>query len=434
MKSFFTSPFYTWVKTFLSIKEWTVLGLSVILSSLITSSIWFINPTSSVIVPYQILGANIPIRNYLDKRLSPFYSIFFTAYESIASEEDQQRVLDTVMSMVPLLHAYGDRQEYFYLDKEEPSLGFIHNLAMLNDHYGDATPLRIDQTLYALLDTSLSMARLTQGRFNPFLGSVSDFWNAIIDDPFYPVQFRDLDPTFNPLVRRQLETLLSYVPKTIKEMEATLVLTEVNGQYFAQFNALNSAPKGQLSLSLGAIAKGFANDILADALANQGLTQGYLFNGSSSITAIGPRYGNRPYDWFVESPLPRFEEAFQIQIAGRHRLSTSGAYGGRLIKIGSRSVLRHHILSPLTGYPTQQSIELNVISKTYPAGALDALSTALMVMSQEEALEIQKIIQDQGYDLDIAWIEVLDDDLIVTHTPGYEPYMIKTKGVIYHSL
>jgi hypothetical protein len=57
-----------------------------------------------------------------------------------------------------------------------------------------------------------------------------------------------------------------------------------------------------------------------------------------------------------------------------------------------------------------------------------------MVMSQEEALKIQKIIQDQGYDLDIAWIEVLDDDLIVTYTSGYEPYMIKTKGVIYHSL
>lgn len=434
MKPFFSSPLVVWLKTFLTIKEWTVLGLSIVLSSLITTSIWFINPTQAVVVPYQIIGANIPIRNYLNERLSPFYSIFFTAYESIASEDDQQQVLSTVSSLVPLLHTYADRQELFYRDKENPELGFIHNLAMLNNQYGVNTPLEIDQIFYDLLATSLAMARLTEGRFNPFLGSISDFWNSILSNPFYPVQFRELDPTFNPLVRRQLETLLSYVPKTQIEMENTLVLTEANGKYYAQFNRFNNAPLGFLSLSLGAIAKGFANDIIADALSAQGLTQGYIFNGSSSITAIGPRYGNRPYDWFVESPLARFEEAFQIEMAGRHRLSTSGAYGGRSIKIGSRSVLRHHILSPLTGFPAEQSIELNVISKTFPAGALDALSTAFMVMSQEEALNIQRIIQDQGYDLEIAWIEVKDDDLIVTHTEGYLPYMIKTQGVIYRSV
>jgi FAD:protein FMN transferase len=434
MKQFLSSSLFLWLKTFLTIKEWTVLGLSVILSSLITTSIWFINPTQAVVVPYQIIGANIPIRNYLNERLSPFYSIFFTAYESIASEEDQQHVLSTVSSLVPTLHTYADRQELFYRDKENPELGFIHNLAMLNAHYGDNTRLEIDQYFYELLSTSLTMATLTDGRFNPFLGSLSDFWNTILSNPFYPLQFRELDPTFNPLVRRQLETLLSYIPKTPSEMENTLVLTEENGKYFAQFNTFNDAPLGSISISLGAIAKGFANDIIADALSEQSLNQGYIFNGSSSITAIGPRYGNRPYDWFVESPLARFEEAFQIQITGRHRLSTSGAYGGRMIKIGSRSVLRHHILSPLTGFPTQQSIELNVISKTFPAGALDALSTAFMVMNQEEALNIQKIVQGQGYDIEIAWIEVDNDDLIVTHTEGYQPYMIKTEGVMYRSI
>jgi hypothetical protein len=99
--------------------------------------------------------------------------------------------------------------------------------------------------------------------------------------------------------------------------------------------------------------------------------------------------------------------------------------------LGSKEVLRHHIINPLTGYPSQEAIELNVISSSYPAGRLDALSTAMMIMTKAEAIALRNTILATGEDLEIAWIEVIDDRVVVTTTPGYASMMIKERDVRY---
>jgi hypothetical protein len=429
-----TNEFWNWAKTFFTLKEWMVFSMSLVLSAVIVTSVYLYGPVNTTIVPYTILGSNIPIRNALDERLAPFYSIFFTAYEAQAPIEDKEEVLATVTNLVPRLHAYADRHHLFYQDPSLPELGYINNLYRLNLSLGSTDPFEIDYPFYTLLDLSLKMVRLTDGYFNPFLGTISDFWDNILTNPFYSVQYRDLDPAFNPLVRRELESRLFYIPRTVEAMEQTLTLEERDGRYFAKLHPYQGAQIGDLKLSLGAIAKGFANDILADALAEKNLNEGYLFNGSSSITAIGPRYGNRPYVWSVESPIAEIDVAFEIERSGRHSLSTSGAYGGRTIRVGNQKVLRHHILNPFTGYPSQSAIELNVMSSSFPSGGLDALSTAMMIMDKEHAMAIRKMVLDQGFDLEFAWIEVENNGLIVTTSPGYAPYLNQTVGVKYQTL
>jgi thiamine biosynthesis lipoprotein ApbE len=426
--------FWSWAKGFFSVKEWMVFTLSVLLSTIIITSVYVSGPVAETLVPYSILGSNIAIRNANDERLAPFYSIFFTAYEAQASQGDKDEVLATVTDLVPLLHAYADRHHLFYIDRTQPELGYLNNLFRLNLSLGSSIPLEIDYPFYKMLALSLHMVELTHGYFNPFLGTISDFWDEVLANPFYPLEYRDLDPTFHPIVRRELEHKLSFIPRTVDEINETLELTEENGKYFARLHAFHQAQVGDIKMSLGAIAKGFANDYLADILTEKNLTEGYLFNGSSSITAIGPRYGNRPYTWSVESPIPSVETAFEIERAGRHSLSTSGAYGGRTIRVGSQKVLRHHILNPFTGYPSQTSIELNVMSASFPAGGLDALSTAMMIMSKEEAMEIRSQILEDGDDLECAWIEIENDDLMVTTSPGYTPYLNQTMDVKYSVL
>jgi hypothetical protein len=126
--------------------------------------------------------------------------------------------------------------------------------------------------------------------------------------------------------------------------------------------------------------------------------------------------------------------AYELRIQGRHALSTSGAYTGIRIKAGSRSILRHHIIDPSTGYPSQEALEINLLSKTYPAAGLDALSTAMMTMTKAEAYGLRQTLIEEGYDLDIAWLEIVNDRLTVTYTEGYQTYLQRQSNVRYQPL
>ena len=415
------------IRTWLSPKEWAVLILSLIVSSIIISSVFWLSPTTSVDLGYSILGSTLRVETEQKERLAPFYTIFFAAYEANASEEDKQLVRDQLAIDVPRLHAYVDRRHTFIDAEGQP----IINLALLNAQYGQETWLSIDEDFYHLLSLARSLTVLTNGQFNMFLGRVSDFWDSRLSSPLYPLQYTDLDPLFNPVAKDDLLKRLSYVPMEQDDIESTLELKVEQEQYWVRFNAFNEASLGDIEISLGAIAKGFANDRIADALEAKDLTRGFISNGTSSITAIGPRYGNRAYEWKVTSPMEGVDFAYELRIQGRHALSTSGAYTGVRIKAGKRSILRHHIIDPSTGYPSTEALEINLLSKTYPAAALDALSTAMMTMRKAQAFAIRQRILEQGYDLEVAWLEVDDRRLVVTYTEGYEPYLQRQQNVRY---
>ena len=421
---------FTWFQQTLSLKERWVLGISTVISALILSSLFWLTPVQQGVNPYQLLAYNIDVFDRNDTKLDPFYTIFFANYEAKAPEEEKIGVTSFLETSVPLLHRYADRHHEFVDEQNQ----LVTNLKILNESLGQDQWLTIDKVFYDLLAEAKAMTLFTGGAFNMFIGTVSDFWDALLDDPLYRFQYREKDPAFQPLARRTLETLLSYVPLSLEDIEATLLLREVAGEYQVQFNPFNGAKVGDLKITLGAIAKGFANDIMADGLADLGFTRGYISNGTSSITTMGPRYGNTTYRWQVTSPHPSANLAFTIEKAGRHSLSTSGAYNGFYIPIGNTKVLRHHIIDPQTGYPSKQAIELNVISSTYPAARLDALSTAMMTMSKNEAMTLRQTIMNQGFDLEMAWVEVIDNQVAVAYSEGYQTLMQREANVKYTRL
>jgi thiamine biosynthesis lipoprotein ApbE len=416
-----------WFKLF-SAKEKLILTISTLISAMILSSLIWLQPVQQGVNPYTLLAFNIRVEDIAGKRLDPFYTIFFANYEAKTPDQERQQVTAILTEEVQRLHPYADRHHWFAHPEGE---GYLANLRMLNEAYGQATWLEIDAPFYELLSEAKQLSMFTDGAFNMFLGHVSDFWDDLLRDPVYRLRYRQMDPSFNNLARKDLMTRLQYVPMTDSEIDATLELKEEQGQYLVRFNVFNDAPLGSLKISLGAMAKGFANDVMADRLQSLGLTRGYISNGTSSITTMGPRYGNVPYRWQLTSPHPSARYALTIEKPGRHSLSTSGAYTGFVMPVGSTTRLRHHIIDPKTGYPSQQAIELNVISSSYSAAGLDALSTAFMTMTQTEAMMYRQQILEQGHDLEIAWVEVKDDRVHVTYTEGYETIMTKEANVQY---
>ncbi len=384
-------------------------------------------PIEQGINPYQLLAYNIDVRDENQTKLDPFYTIFFANYEAKAPQVEKEEVVRILTEEVKRLHPYADRHHNFI----DADFLTIHNLKVLNASMGTNQWIPIDDVFYDLLSEAKWMTALTNGAFNMFIGAISDYWDALLDNPYYRMFYRDLDPAYQPLQRLALEHLLTFVPLTDEDVDDTLELKIEDGQAFAKFNAFQDAQVGELKITLGAIAKGFANDVMADRLENAGYTRGYISNGTSSITTLGHRYANTPYRWQVTSPHPSADFAFTIEKPGRHSLSTSGAYAGFRMPLGSTRVLRHHIIDPRTGYPSTQAIELNVISSSYPAGRLDALSTALMTMDKPTAMQYRDDIVRLGYDLEIAWIEVSNDQVYVTYSPGYESMLTKEQGVRY---
>jgi len=429
MKTFFDT-----LKSFFSPKEWFILFMSTLLSAIILSSSVWITPVQQGVNPYQLLAYNIDVRDRTGERLDPFYTIFFANYEAKASIEEKQQVSDLLEQEVQRLHRYGDRHHEFLSNPDDPNSTVFHNLKVLNAMHGQQQWLAIDETFYDLLSEAKAMTQFTDGAFNMFIGTVSDFWDDLLDNPLYRLQYTQLDPAYNPLQRLALESRIQYVPLTNDDVDQVLELKIEAEQPYVRFNTFRQSPAGSIKITLGGIAKGFANDIIADQLSSQELTRGYISNGTSSITTLGPRYGNVPYRWQVTSPHPSAEFAFSIEKAGRHSLSTSGAYNGFLMPLGSEKILRHHIIDPQTGYPSKPAIELNVISSTYPAGRLDALSTAMMTMTKSEAMSLRSEIMLEGYDLEMAWVEVNDDQVEVYYSQGYESIIIKDKDVHYEVL
>ena len=421
---------FIWIKNTFSFKERLVLVISTLLSALILSTLLWVRPIDQGVNPYQLLAYNIDVRDQNQTKLDPFYTIFFANYEAKAPLEEKEEVSRILTEEVQRLHPYADRHHDF-IDSE---LQTIQNLKVLNASMGSDQWIPIDDVFYDLLSEAKLMTGFTNGAFNMFMGAISDYWDALLDNPYYRLFYRELDPAYQPLQRLALEHLLQFVPMSSEAINETLELKIEAGQAFAKFNGYQGAQTGELKITLGAIAKGFANDVMANRLEDLGYTRGYISNGTSSITTLGQRYGNTPYRWQVASPHPSAEFAFSIEKAGRHSLSTSGAYSGFSMPLGSEKILRHHIIDPQTGYPSKPAIELNVISQTYPAGRLDALSTAMMTMTKSEALVLRSEIIEQGYDLEMAWVEVNDDQVEVYYSQGYEQMLIQDKNVIYRVL
>ena len=56
-----------------------------------------------------------------------------------------------------------------------------------------------------------------------------------------------------------------------------------------------------------------------------------------------------------------------------------------------------------------------------------------MNMTIEEGLELKASINDQGKELEIAWINIVDNEKVeVNYTSGYQQYITELDNLIYH--
>lgn len=187
-----------------------------------------------------------------------------------------------------------------------------------------------------------------------------------------------LEPTIYPVLTAWgFTTDKNRIPS---DEEIKVLLSEVGHDKVMQNGTSVQFPDGMM-LDLGAVGKGYAGDVIAELLKENGITSALLDIGGN-IQAIGAKPDGS--DWRLGICDPFGEGNVGVLRVRDMAVVTSGSYERYFV--GEDGKQYGHIIDPSTGYPAESGLtSIAVIAKE---GKLcDALSTSLFVMGLDRAID-----------------------------------------------
>lgn len=229
---------------------------------------------------------------------------------------------------------------------------------------GEGEQITLNETVKTVLSLALGFYELTGGAFNPLIFPLTDLW-GFSSEKYGKTPFT--------------------LPNS-EEITAAVDLCKIENITLSGDTLIKN--KAGAMLDFGGIAKGYAADLTEKYLKEIGVTRGYVSFGSSS-TYLLKREENVP-EWELGIRHPRGDDMlFKVPICDV-QVSTSGDYERYYIHEGRRY---SHIIDPKTGYPADNGmVSATVFAKS--AALADALSTALIVMGKESAVNFIKAHDD----------------------------------------
>lgn len=194
-----------------------------------------------------------------------------------------------------------------------------------------------------------------------------------------------LDVTVYPLVRAWGFTTGEY--RVPDESELAALLENVDHSRVSVENGEVTLPAG-MELDLGAVAKGYTADRLAEILSGMGV-ESALLNLGHNIHLIGSKPDGS--DWVIAVQSPDGGGYAGTLAVSACAVVTSGGY--ERFFTDENGETHHHIIDPATG----QSAASGIISATIVGKSglvCDALSTAVYVMGAEKAVSLWRESSD----------------------------------------
>ncbi len=229
-------------------------------------------------------------------------------------------------------------------------------VSRLNRHES-SEPLSISAETHAVLAAAQEISSATGGAFDITVGPLVDAWGFGPEETSAPPS---------------AETVRGLMERTGWQK---LVLD-------AQGPAVRKTVP-QLRIDLSAIAKGYAVDLVAEALERLGYRQ-YLVEVGGEIRAAGRRADGDLWRVGVERPDSTGRSVHRILPLSDTAVATSGNYRNFREADGQRF---GHVLDPRTGRPTAN----RVVSATVldpSAMRADALATALLVLGENDGMAL----------------------------------------------
>jgi thiamine biosynthesis lipoprotein len=294
---------------------------------------------------------------------------------------------------VSTLSSYGDiTDEQFdsYVKTVDEMLGYYHklfdiyyeyagvnNVMTVNKNAGKA-PVAVDQELIAFLEYCKEMYTLTNGKTNVMFGSVLKIWHNTreLADENAGILDESLLPSHDTLTEAAKHTSMDLL--VINKEEKTVYISDPLA-----------------SLDVGAIAKGYAANKVAQKLKSLG-ADSMALNAGGNIVTIGLKPDGGQWVTGITNPDKTTYNSLICKVKiGETSLVTSGDYE-RYFVSGNKAY--HHIIDPQTLVPANHFASVSIF--TPDSGLADALSTALFCMPYEEGLAL---VQKIG-NVDVIWI------------------------------
>lgn len=405
---------------------------------------------------YPILAQIKPVLAYndMDKKesvnINPFNTnVLYTRYakEKLTSTKVINSIENILGEYTATTHYLFDRH-YYYFDEDN---NLIPNLKVINDSYGTNKWINIDTRLYQILKESIELSKFSKGKFNIFVGELSDMWDRYIS--YNNIMFGDKEDNYKynkDPTSEEINTCLNETPQ-VNDLNTILEFREDSENtkypYQVKFNKYKNAEK--VSITLGGIGKGYLTEKLYLKYKENDLTYGMVNAGTSSMVFFGDRVFSDNWSIALSNPYGvNYQYLGKVKLDNKkYSISTSGAQVNFYYKqIGDNIVLRNHIIDPTTGYPNDYYNQILLISNTISSTKMDALSTILSNCSFDEIKDyVTKIRNDNDFgDLEFVFFKkdnpTKEEKVDVYLSKGIQKNKLFTKSnptdckVIYHNL
>ena len=227
------------------------------------------------------------------------------------------------------------------------------------NHRSEST-VEVSDHLAYVISLGLEYSEKTDGIFDITICPVSDLWDFKSEAPQVP---SDAD-----------------IQNALKKVDYQKVHIDENTVIFDSEDTM---------LDLGAIAKGYAADVLKEYLVSNDVESGFI-NMGGNVQTIGTKTDGSAWNIGIQKPFTDRGTVLETVAVENQSVVSAGIYE-RYFELNG--TLYYHILDPATGYPVKTDLnQVTVISDESALG--DILSTWCLLMGDSAA---QEFIQEIGF-------------------------------------
>ena len=254
----------------------------------------------------------------------------------------------------------------------------INNIKTINDNAG-IKPVKVEKEIIDLILFAKDLYSKTGNLTNIAMGAVTDIWNEYREEGTSDPENAQIPP--------------------MSLLESAGEHTDINKIIVNQEEGTIYILDPDMKIDVGAVAKGFATEIVAKEMEQKGLNSAMISAGGN-IRAIGKPLDGIKDKWGVGIQNPDrtiFDEARVLELIFITDASvvSSGDYQRYYIVDGE---IFHHIVHPETLMPTNYYRQVTIV--TPDSGVADFYSTAVFLLPFEES----KQLVDSVDNLEAIWV------------------------------
>lgn len=310
-----------------------------------------------------------------------FFNTFDTVVTLIGYAPDQA-AFDSALKMVEDRFVYLDHLYDIYNAYQG-----VNNLYTVNQQAASA-PVKVPSEIMDLLGYCKQMQQKFPGETNIAMGAVLKIWHD-------HREAAEADPEN------------ATVP-TLPELQAAAAHTSMDDLILDEANSTVFFADPQLSLDVGAVAKGYATESAAQLLLDSPMTS-FILNAGGNVRAGGPPMdGRKAWGIGIQDPFhASFSDAPSVETLylSNKSVVTSGI-NERYYEVDG--VRYHHLIDPDTLFPGRYMASVTIV--TEGSALADFLSTTLFLMPYEDG---RKLVESSLPGVDVLWV-LLDGTIKMT--------------------